>query len=755
MRSTSRVYEIYYSPEQQNDKDYLCTVRCGLAASDTGEAAAEGHDASSEEMTKLSKERAKTDTINSNVSDEDGWIEVKVPDSPLPIDTSNSMEKEINQSTGLKNQDYYEATAEITDANPCISLTLRLLSLQDKGCVSIEEIYIFAEPVESVDVGYQSGPVESSANSNLLAMLVPSLLQLSSKSGVDRVHDKPVSDMRDGQKLLGSGMRATDSIRPEMRITNQRETPRNTEDPRETFIRESAEDIKKHMPLDSDSRMPDLENIPEFLSKGRTLPVSSHLENMLVQLDSRVARIETFCARFEENMLKPLNYMATKIQQLEQKMDELTVGSRSPPRLISCLKITAPEFSSEDSELCTLHTNNNRETADNDSGFEVNDVPLDKPSPSNNDATASATANEFCPHLLVSAPEFVHDDDESYDDDGNQGDNLESEKKDLPLDKPSLSIDSALASALASFLLSASTPALMIKAPDFVNEDDTNDKASPSAGTSGKVAKNCDDDSYRNDGMDNVKDSDSTPCTSSRDGEVELHDLEVEAVVPKNQFLKDGIEKTGDVSMQKSVDEAVSLNQPHREQFGGTNQDIVECANESVTDTVTTSDELFPVNSSTDAAIQDISQSLDKRNSDSSVDILQASATISTESGHGKDRLENELKQVSRPMLDFELPILDVQFSSQENRCLGLPLETLLSDAPEIGIEDFGIKDNGGDSVSTSQQNHLVLGETEGHNSLTVNDLFRELENLNLEVIPSELEEPLSISIQEPFPSLI
>jgi hypothetical protein len=33
----------------------------------------------------------------------------------------------------------------------CMSLTLRLLSLQSQGCVYVEEVYVFADPVDSAD----------------------------------------------------------------------------------------------------------------------------------------------------------------------------------------------------------------------------------------------------------------------------------------------------------------------------------------------------------------------------------------------------------------------------------------------------------------------------------------------------------------------------------------------------------------------------------------------------------------------------
>ena len=112
VRSTSRVYEVYYALERQSDQEYLCTVRCGVAAreddilqtGDTGEATGEDHDTSGTNTPEIPNQTTKSDSINSNGSDEDGWVEVKVPDSPLVTDTIKPMAKEIKQKTSIKVQ---------------------------------------------------------------------------------------------------------------------------------------------------------------------------------------------------------------------------------------------------------------------------------------------------------------------------------------------------------------------------------------------------------------------------------------------------------------------------------------------------------------------------------------------------------------------------------------------------------------------------------------------------------------------------
>lgn len=86
VRSTARVYEIYYAPNFQSDNEYLCTVRCGIAARDEQVL----HTTDNEEVlsarskgyeNNLSGEGSRTD---SNLStSEDDWVEVKVPNASV------------------------------------------------------------------------------------------------------------------------------------------------------------------------------------------------------------------------------------------------------------------------------------------------------------------------------------------------------------------------------------------------------------------------------------------------------------------------------------------------------------------------------------------------------------------------------------------------------------------------------------------------------------------------------------------------
>lgn len=84
------MYEIYYSPKQRDDNEYLCTVRCGIAVKDqapdmcrTGESSATCIRDSKEGL----DEGCKDDNSNSN---DDEWVQVKAPKSAVTADATTS-----------------------------------------------------------------------------------------------------------------------------------------------------------------------------------------------------------------------------------------------------------------------------------------------------------------------------------------------------------------------------------------------------------------------------------------------------------------------------------------------------------------------------------------------------------------------------------------------------------------------------------------------------------------------------------------
>lgn len=97
---------------------------------------------------------------------------------------------------------FYKAKIEIVNAKPCMSLTIRLPSVQDKHFVEVEEICIHAIPVAAVMEGMEymgfssrCNPFGSSVGGSLLAMLVPSILQMSTGGfGQEMIFVGPFND---------------------------------------------------------------------------------------------------------------------------------------------------------------------------------------------------------------------------------------------------------------------------------------------------------------------------------------------------------------------------------------------------------------------------------------------------------------------------------------------------------------------------------------------------------------------------------
>ncbi|GAV86063.1 hypothetical protein CFOL_v3_29496 [Cephalotus follicularis] len=431
VRSSARVYEIYYASDLQSDSEYLCTVRCGLAARD--EEVLHTPDIEVADLAflkgiggEVDEKQLKSD--GSFSPNEDGWVEIKVPDT-YP-----------RRST----QDFYEATAEISDAHPCISLTIRLLSLQDKGCVFVDEVYMFGDPVNSACTENQVGQTENPAGSCLMAMLMPTLLQLSKTKGVSGIQDKqtePGSTDSPG----GGGIE---------------QEPQLSVDQQEVKFQGAVSATAKlaQLPL----QVPDKESKPDVSC--------NHIEKVLDQLVSRVSRIEDLFLRFEESMLKPIRSIDARLQQVEQQVEMLSSKSQNSEL---CTRISAPEFSCHESDEKSFYDDgfdnyNMGESGKDEQDFLSANLPDD-----NSDV---ANANQTFPSLVISAPEFSNADDEE---ENHELDSVTGSPDDKP--RYACSIDDALASALAGFLSSTIetqkyTQALAVKAPDFLNEDGKSDR---------------------------------------------------------------------------------------------------------------------------------------------------------------------------------------------------------------------------------------------------------------------------------------
>ncbi|KAL6988558.1 hypothetical protein U1Q18_014310 [Sarracenia purpurea var. burkii] len=279
--STAQVYEIYFAPSLQSTNEYLCTVCCGIAARDDEVL----HTIDSNELAGAHSMGYAGDKIEEVVSDDgnlasnsDDWVEVKVPDSQLQDNQHNAMPGKVDASPETSIQGFYEAIAEITDADGCISLTLRLISLQSRGCLYVDEIYLFADLVESADSETQ---FTNSAGSSLMAMLVPALLQLS-RNGNDQRHDKHASTTSEKREYLEVESGATDLTN----VVNEIQQEESILAPQDVELQEMNEETPEICQVQIPTQVSDREQRYNFVAK--TDVPHDNIERALKQLVSRM-----------------------------------------------------------------------------------------------------------------------------------------------------------------------------------------------------------------------------------------------------------------------------------------------------------------------------------------------------------------------------------------------------------------------------------------------------------------------------------
>ena len=304
-----------------------------------------------------------------------------------------------------------------------------MLSVQTKACVHIEEIYVYADPVEPSNSYSPAIMGENVGGSSLLAMLVPSLMLLS-KTGASRDRFLPEEarvskDLHDTEKTaqtVSSGMGNTVSEEacswksPDQKgVSDQEQTEVNSEKVQSEPVQEVT--VPRQM--------------SNSLDDQNTNQTYSRLEKVLDKLVLKVERVEAFCSKFEENMLKPLSCMEQRLQQLEQKLDALAVRSQSSEQCL-CSRISFSESNEYDSKIKGDNTKHieSRE----DASFIATVSPVDEVEP-------SVLESPTRPGLVIKAPEFLIEDDDCSDTE----ENLVPFVEDIPRNKKPLSIDSALA----------------------------------------------------------------------------------------------------------------------------------------------------------------------------------------------------------------------------------------------------------------------------------------------------------------------
>ncbi|KAK4384236.1 hypothetical protein Sango_2735100 [Sesamum angolense] len=403
VRSSARLYEVYYAHSPHSTNEYLCTVRCGLAEREDKLLQTTCIEDVEEERGECLLGELTEETLTDGatiVTSEDDWVKIKVP------------------------EDLYEATAQISDADPCSSLTIRLLSLQDKGHVYVDELYLFVDPVESTDSGNEAALAGSIAQNSLMAMFMPTLLQLS-KSGVRRVEGNHDSDEVLKDDKVETGSRKTDEIDvgfEKDQVHRQDVKPR-----------ENAEPAELQLPTMTKKCVE---------SRNRDDLPPGNLERALEQLISRVSRVEDICLRFEEKMLKPIERMEARLQQVEHQLEKLAKNDHYSG-LPHCTRFSAPSFSCSESNSSSFYCEQIDPPPCGASELVKNDLPCTSMPELSHDANSR-------PSLIVSAPEFSCGEDEEDNDDTKP-------LKDAPCiqSKKTMSVDDALAAALNGLLSTA------------------------------------------------------------------------------------------------------------------------------------------------------------------------------------------------------------------------------------------------------------------------------------------------------------
>ncbi|KAH7527859.1 hypothetical protein FEM48_Zijuj05G0011200 [Ziziphus jujuba var. spinosa] len=724
VRSTARVYEIYYAADFQSGNEYLCTVRCGIATRDEQvlrttdfedvlSACPKGSDDN------LSKESLRSDS-NLN-SSEDDWVEVKAPDNSTPGNKENSLPSKFSLPREPITQDFYEATAQMSDVNPCVSITIRLLSLQSKDRVYVDEVYVFADPVDSTDSEKQVDQVENSTGSSFMTMLLPTLLQLSKTKSATRSLDKHTSDTCKNENSQDVGSQEADSS-TSATIVRQEEKPSVSDDQKVEFQNFNRSSVGTTQ-LQGPSQVPP--NKPDF-------PPNNQVERSLDELVSQMGRIEGICLRLEEKLLKPINSIEARLQRVEQQLEVLTNRPKNSG-LPSCSRFYAPNFSCIESDSTSFCHSGSDYPHYEECESNKKDVHSDAQSIPADDMSDSGNATQFLPSLIVTAPEFSNCDDEEENDASN-------ETLDSMVDKPrqAPTIDDALASALAGFVSSISIES----DKNFQSVSvETHEVSIEKDGKVGKSASEKADSKIRTDGTESIDDSLSNALNISplesegnRIRSLNHENLDKTAGGDERCLHYEGGEK--DKSCGSHVE-----NNDDQSHHGMVGTDFCPKEIENEEDSTEVSNILVP--DETDIQSQIFMNQTDI-DSDTILEDGPARTNLTapievTEKKSDKDILQNMFEfSCAASVVDFHIPVLDVKFVSQDI-CKGhMQLEDLLSGFSNSKSEPVVVGDTPYVSPSDEHGN-LIVVEDEKTVGLAVDDHF------SVDVDYCSLQEPLSM----------
>lgn len=584
-------------------------------------------------------------------------------------------------------QDFYEATAEISDAEPCISLTLRLLSIQSGGCVYVDEVYVFVDPVDP-NSEFQEHKLEIPSGSSLLSMLVPSLLQLSRSKGTSLLSEKSSSESNGHpiQTRTGIEMTEQDKLSQESESTsssmvNKQGVKFEVANPKNIYPIELAHQISQNPCTEKKSDAP-----------------YGQIETVLEQLVSRVSRIEDLFMRFEENMLKPIRNIETRLQHVEQQLEALSdktfnSGEQSFKRFL------APEYSLSDSNINSLYGNESENHDHGELGPDKKDFSDKLSVPPEDDDPESS--GQLRPCLVITAPDFSHGDD--------QEENLVVETQAVVdsqnANRQTVSIEDALASALAGFLSSTSiqpqkySQSLAVRAPELSNEDESYEEIASSrvqldAAPDSSVSLNA---------TDEMKFSE-----ISASANVNYEDLFSEIGKESDDLGRPSDEENSNEARETMDDAAKqvmgSISSHHMIPKNNDGEAITETSSVPSPNEYEASDKLLQKKSSFCHVEEEL---MNSAHADTTAfEVLKETSE--------KDILHDVLAiSQSADVLDFETPILDVKSDPQSNGTSKSVLESLFGNSPE---SDIAIPSDDGTLEASSSQYQSNLIELDDAN---------------------------------------
>ncbi|KAK9683005.1 hypothetical protein RND81_10G112000 [Saponaria officinalis] len=440
IRSTAKVYEIYCATNEKSENEYLCTVRCGIVARDEElHQEADGLGCSTTSSRSIDEVHSRTDSGSS--TDGDGWVDIKLNKSSRVDTGDTSLSKKEESCLVQIIQDRFEATAEISDGDPVISITLRLLSIQSGDYIYVDEVYVFADPVVSADNHCSVSSPEASSGGAMLSMFLPTLLQLS-KSRMSKVQEHRGFDAGERSVNQDTAHVSTGTAVTSTNIVQTADLPNMASNG--AFVHQP-----NHL-----LQLPNSDNRTHLTSREND-SACNKMEQTLQELVSRVTKIEELCLRFEKNMLKPIINMETRLERVEQHLESFIKNPQFPRT--GCTIYSAPEFSCNESEsdsIC-IGGNDSSVTLTSESSKKDDCCPSELCIPTLKSASTleseSISASQLLPGLIISAPEFSNTDEEEAID------SLEAIVGSPKVIKKPMSIDDALASALAGFVSSALT----------------------------------------------------------------------------------------------------------------------------------------------------------------------------------------------------------------------------------------------------------------------------------------------------------